>query len=174
MSVTLNDLHNAIVATTQAAFGSVVETVAAYSPLQADPINTPAVLIEMDSADEGEDCGDGRVPLKCQFLAHCILSTKTPNVQVEVRAFAAQMFQVVRHNNWGLTGNVTRPASLSMLPGEFRPGNHGYESWIVAWEQTLYLGDSVWTGGVRPETVYLGITPNIGAGHEGDYVQIAP
>nr|VFJ67599.1 MAG: hypothetical protein BECKFW1821B_GA0114236_11329 [Candidatus Kentron sp. FW] len=55
-------------------------------------------------------------------------------------------------------------------PGEFKLGQEGYDSWYATWEQTVYLGESVWNlEGVIPEKIYLGRSPEIGAAHEQDY-----
>jgi hypothetical protein len=66
--------------------------------------------------------------------------------------------QLVRFNRWGLGADVTVPEQLRGAPGAFRPGKDGYESWCITWEQTLYLGASVWAAdGVPPTDVFVGL-----------------
>lgn len=58
-------------------------------------------------------------------------------------------------------------------PGEFKPGQEGFDSWYATWEQTVYLGKGVWDPeGVIPEKIYLGQTPAIGPIHEPDYTSL--
>lgn len=168
MSVTVTDLHNAIIQAFKAQFTDRVETIATYRATSTDPINTPALLLEMEDASEGPDAGDERTPLRCRFTAHCMLSFQTPNVEIEVREFAAEVFRLIRHNLWGLSGSVKRPEQIEMGPGQFKPGKAGYESCYVTWEQVIYLGDTVWTNeGTVPTEVYVAYEPNTGEG--GDY-----
>jgi hypothetical protein len=43
----------------------------------------------------------------------------------------------------------------------------------VTWEQIVRMGVDEWTAeGVRPESLYLGFAPEIGAAHEDDYILV--
>ncbi len=153
----LKAVHAAQIRAFKDRFSSRLDTIQAYRPDQQDEtVDTPALLLEMERGEEGLDLGDGRVALRCSFTAHCLLSTQTPDVEIEVRDFAVQVFRFVKENRWGLEGSIDDPVSLSMGPGGFKPGAHGYESWYVNWEQTVYLGESPWEAdGIVPATVIL-------------------
>lgn len=168
----LNTIHTQIVETLRIAMGNKLETVSAYVPDQERLIDTPALMVELETIEDGDDRGDERIPMVCRFAAHCILSRLTPNVDLAIRDFAAQVLAIVRHNRWGIDTDVCHPKQLEALPGQFKPGADGYESWVVTWDQTFYLGLSVWDGqGVIPAKVLFGWAPRIGAAHESDYRQ---
>ena len=157
---TLSDMHDAITSALQTAL-PVLETVRAYGV--GDSMNTPAALLELETVEEGEDDGSGRIPLRCTWTIHCILSHRTPKVEREVRDFATQVFGIVRRNRWGLPTEY--PEVLQCGPGEFQPGQEGYESWYVTWEQPFFAGEDVWTGdGIQPDTVY--------SVHEGEQTEV--
>ncbi len=172
MTTTVKTFHQSIMDAIAGHFAGKVQ-VLAY-PLESNEIRTPAVLLEMESAEEGQDPGDGRLALRCRMAAHCVLGYQTEHIGLEVRSFAAQFFTLITDNKFGLGADVSWPQTLELHPGEFKPGKAGFESWCVIWEQTLFLGESEWDDtGIVPETVMLGIAPNIGAAHEPDYVQVS-
>lgn len=50
---------------------------------------------------------------------------------------------------------------------------YGATLWAIEWRHRVALEDSVFLeDGVVPHTVYLGFAPEIGLGHEDDYIQI--
>lgn len=169
----LKKIHDAQVRFFKSRLESRVETIDAYrSDAHDKEINTPALLIELELIDEGRDAGDGRDALRCSFTAHCILSNLTPNVEIEVRNFAATVFRLIKGNRFGLGELADDPEGITAGPGEFKPGAEGYESWYVNWEQNVYLGDSMWEGGIMPHIVKLGWSPDVGTGHADDYEQV--
>lgn len=146
-SPTLEDmglLHDNIAAAVRARFGSRLATVAEYDPVDAHSktIKTPAVLLELVEIRPAGRVTGGRTPAELAWSAHCVLSAATTNVQREVRNFAAQVMQLVDGNRWGLGEAVTRAEELEAFPGAFKPGDKGFESWIVNWKQTAHLGAS--------------------------------
>ena len=171
MTITVKLFHQAISDAIQEHFYGKVQVVS--YPLETNEIQTPAVILEMESAEESQDPGDGRIALHCRLAAHCILGFQTENIGLEVRSFAAQLFVLLTDNKFGLGNKVSWPEGLELHPGEFKPGKAGFESWCVIWEQTIYLGESEWDDArIVPEIVMLGIAPNIGTGHEPDYEDI--
>jgi hypothetical protein len=171
VSTSLKDFHDAIIQAVADHFNGKVN-VLAY-PEELSQVQTPAVLLEMESGEDGQDLGDDRTALRCQFALHCVLSFKTVNIGLAVRDFSSQVFILLKDNLFGLSRDVSRPENINMSPGEFKPGAAGYESWCVTWEQTIFLGVTTWDDtGVVPETVMLGIAPDIGIGHEPDYEDI--
>lgn len=160
MSTSLTDLHNAMVAAFAAQFDGRVQTIDLYRVAETAPIKTPAILLEMEEASIGDDAGDERTPLRCRFVAHCLLSFQTQNAEVEVREFAAEALRLVRNNRWDLPADVLHPENIEMLPGEIKPGKAGYEHWYVSWDQQVYLGDSVWAfDGETPTEIWVGWAP---------------
>jgi hypothetical protein len=171
VSTSLKDFHDAIIQAVTDHFDGKVHVL--VYPEELSQVQTPAVLLEMDSGEDGQDLGDDRISLSCQFALHCILGFKTENIGLAVRDFSSQVFILLKDNLFGCGRDVSRPENISMSPGEFKPGVAGYESWCVTWEQTIFLGVSAWNDtGVVPEIVMLGIAPDIGIGHEPDYEDI--
>lgn len=174
---TLEAVHDAMVATITAHFDDRIQTVAAYNPAWDTPLNTPAVLLELENFSEGQDLADGRVPLRCRFTAHCVLSWETPSIQMEIRNFGAEFFQLLRRNRWGLEKDaISNPDGADAGEGEFQPKQDkkpGFESWAVSWEQTVYVGADEWeTAYPLPTAVFLGWSPEIGPDNVEKYVEI--
>ena len=171
MTITVKSFHQAIIDTIKDHFSGKVQVIS--YPLETSEIRTPVVLLEMESAEEGQDPGDDRLALRCRMAAHCVLGFQTDDIGMEIRSFAAQLFVLLTDNKYGLGSEVSWPEGLELNPGEFKPGKAGFESWCVIWEQTIYLGESEWDdNGVVPEIVMLGIAPDIGIGHDPDYEDI--
>ena len=176
---TLRELHDAIVADFTAHYLGRVATVAAYDPFpipsaqEQQALVTPAILLELSEIAEGEEDGTDRQALRLMLTAHCVLSMRTAQIQLELREFAADVLAHVRGQRWGLAKAVQASERPSAQPGEFKPGLEGYDSWAATWEQLVYIGPSLWAGGVAPTTIWLGQAPLIGAAHQGDYALIA-
>lgn len=175
---TLTQFHDAIAEAIAAHFGDNINTVAWYEQGETEtgqplPITTPAIILEIESADEGDDAGDDRAPLLCHLTAYCILGQQTPQLQIQVREFAAQLFAKVRKNKWNLGHDVSFPGGITLGPGKFNPEKSGYDSWFVSWDQTLYLGVDVWdSSAIRPTEILWSDKPLIGTGFEDYYVEL--
>lgn len=171
----LGALHDNIAAAVRLAFGSRLKTVAEYDPVDGgtQTIKTPAVLLELVEIRPAGRVTGGRTPVELAWSAHCVLSATTENVQREVRNFAVKVMAVVDGNRWQLGEAVTRAEELSAFPGMFKPGEKGFESWIVNWKQTVHLGDSWELPVDGPATeVFVGEFPNTGPDHAGDYKRV--
>lgn len=148
-------------------------TVSDYVPEQATGtalITTPALLIEAVSIKPGQKRSGGRLAISVEFAAHCILSMKTHNVELEVKNVAARVLQVVDKNRWGLA-HAEQPSELSAYAGMFSE-KLGFDSWVVSWQQEFHLGDVVLGDDWLPEQVFIGEAPNIGADHKDDYQEL--
>ena len=173
--ITLRDLHTAMVRDLTDTYAERVLTVAAYDPFpdvegqERVPLVTPALLLELVDIQPGDDDGTGRTPLRLSWGAHCILSFRTAQMQIELREYAADVLAHVRYNRWGYPEAVREPENVSARPGEFRPEQAGFDSWLVSWEQLVLVGPDIWAGGIAPTEVWFGIAPQIGAAHVNDY-----
>ncbi|MBU2708827.1 hypothetical protein KCM76_22730 [Zooshikella marina] len=144
MSLTLNNLtefHNAVVSGIKEKIPE-LGTVAAYSPIYEQSLNTPAVLIELTEMEPAETISGGRTAVTLSMAAHVFLaaSDNLEDLQLGIRNLAVYVLQAVHRNHWGLTGAVGSPKLVEAVPGGFKPDCDGYESWIVTWEQVIYLG----------------------------------
>lgn len=174
---TLADFHAAVSGILATYFAANVNTIVWYeqgetSTGQPLPIKTPAVILEIEAAEEGDDAGDDRSPLLMHITAYCILSQQTADLQIQLRSFAAQLFAKVRKNKWGLGNTVSFPGGITLGPGKFDPEATGYDSWFVSWDQTLYLGESIWKpGGIIPTEVWWNWSPEIGSDFVDSYMR---
>lgn len=134
----IHTYHTNLKATLLAAF-PVLETVAVYRI--GETLATPAVLVEVESMRIGELNGLGKTPVVLSVALHCVLGHATPHVELEVRNFAAQVLNLLRNQYFDMPDDVESPENLQALPGDFKPGKGGFESMVVTYEQTLYMGD---------------------------------
>lgn len=174
--ISLRALHAAILADLRYHYLDRVQTIAAYDPYPAHddqdpkPLVTPALLLEIESIDPGEDDGTERQPLRLTFVAHCVLSFRTADQQLELREMAADVMAHCRYNRWGYPGAVRQPEAITAQPGEFQPGLAGFDSWMVRWEQVVHVGPDTWAGsGILPSEVWFSWVPAIGTAHVDDY-----
>lgn len=157
----IHTYHTNLRATLLAEF-PVLETVAEYRI--GETLATPAVLVEVESMRLGELNGLGKTPVVLSVALHCVLGHTTPNVELEVRNFAAQVLNLLRNQYFDMPDGVEAPANLQALPGEFKPGKGGFESMVVTYEQTLYMGEPAF------DLSYEGISTevNFAVAHEED------
>ena len=168
--ITLDALHDAIIAAIRSHYPT-LETVADY-PDERVRVTTPACLIELADLDPGEtDPGTGQQAVLARFQARIIIGFREPATKRAVRTLAASFIAFMRGQRWGLPVGPARFVSAG--PDEFSPELDQYEAWLIEWEQTLHLGQTVWRdGGTPPTQIYLGYSPRIGPPHEADYLPV--
>jgi hypothetical protein len=174
MTVTVKDFVTAVKAEVESAFENRIQTVEDFNGFDRGKINTPAVLFHVERMIEGQDIGDGRVPLQCEVTAYCCLSLETGNVQTEVREFASELMSLIRRNRFGLGGDAADAENISAQPGPFQLGSKGFDSFEITWSQTIFTGENVWSGGTPVSEVWFGISPEVGQEHIDDYEQLVP
>lgn len=156
-TTTLDALHEGILEGLRARFADRITHYGAYEPwddLADGPdqlVRTPALLLEVeDLAEALLDRPDpfGRLAVTVGLAIHCVLSMRTERLQQALPQFAAAVLATVlpqhgvgfgRGERWGLGDALSDPEGPTAQPGEFRPGLHGRDAWIVRWTQTLYL-----------------------------------
>lgn len=144
MSLTLNNLtqyHQAVAKGIKTALPNLA-TVAAYNPVEDQILKTPAVLLELTQMEPAESISGGRVSVNLSMAAHVFLAKngEVDDIQLSIRNLAAYVLQAIHRNSWGLGGAVGSPKTVEAFPGAFNPESDGYESWVVQWEQNIYLG----------------------------------
>ena len=178
----LKDYHDSLVKLIADHFGDSLDTVQAYfSETQSnDPesglvINTPAALVEVErfGEDVDEDQADGTDPIRCHVAIHCVLGSQTENLQHEIRNFAAEVIRLIRKKRPGGCDRSEKPEELEAMPGRFKAGTAGYDSFVVVFSQVIHLGEVAWKPEVIPQQIYFGRAPLIGAGHEDDYTLVS-
>jgi len=168
--IQLPELHEAIKAALIAKFPKV--TVDYYSR-PGEKIAIPAIFFELESIEAANpsDNGSEQLEVLLRFSAECITSYKHGG-KLAARTFAASVASFVQRNRFGKPITPGRFTSSSME--SFNAAENAYESWSVKWTNMAYLGTSVWdASGIVPSHVYLGFAPNVGTGHEADYIEVA-
>lgn len=180
--ISLDALHDAIVAAVAAAFPS-LQTVEFYRP-DRKAMRLPGCLLEIEEFDGAPDLdpGTGQLAMMARFQARFVLGFKTPGVQLEARklatAFAAWLHKLSRWPDPARPGKKlpTGPAEIiGAYPDSFSPELDEYEVWRVEWQQAIHLGESEWKyDGVVPTTVFVGIAPETGLPNIDKYRQLIP
>jgi len=152
-NITLSDVHQAIIDALKVRFPRV--TIDSYDPSENLETLAPACLLNIEELPKAADVGDGRYPVVAQFAIHCVLGREVTGLQMELQEFAIAVSQFVYEKGIWLKGSVLeKPFSIEAYPGSFREETlGGFDSWVVNWEQKLYLGASTW----QPETVKSGV-----------------
>jgi len=172
--ISLEDLHAKIAAAIQAKFPD-LKTVEFYRE-DRDELPVPACLLDLREFEDepSADPGTGQLAVVARFEAEFILPLRTPRAKLSARVLAASFAQFISQRRWpGCPVGVAE--HIHAYKSDFKPELDQYEVWCVEWRQLVNLGESVWKDdGAAPTTVFLGFAPDIGLGHEADYVQVAP
>ena len=178
--MTLTDYHERLVDGIRTHFGDSLQTVQAYFPdWQSDNldsgllIDTPAALVEIErlEAVPEDGRGDSTDAVLCHVAIHCVLGSQTQHLQRELRNFAAAVLSLV--SNRGLVGcnGVGEAESAQAMPGVFRTGQAGYDSFVVVFQQIVFIGDNIWQPTATPQAVYF--RHSVNEQHLGDYEAVA-
>lgn len=149
----ISTYHDQLKDTLQTAF-PVLRTVASFRV--GETLETPAILIDIESLRLGQLTGEGRTPIVLSVSLHCVLGHTTPDLELEVRNFAAQVINLIRDQYFGIGDDVRTPENLSAQLGEFKPGKSGFETMVVTYEQVLYMGAPAFdlTGPISTELTF--------------------
>lgn len=171
MAAEISGYYAALVAMLQTQFVGRVVTVGDYDELDDGKLKTPALLVDIESMQPGDDHGDEKLALNLSVTVHCILGIKTAHVQRAVRDMAAEVMATLRWQKLDASGLVSAfPVIGESMPGTFRSGEHGYESQQVRFTHAVYIGASVWESNLTlPDEVLISMSPDIGIPHESDY-----
>lgn len=136
-------------------------------------IDTPAILVDVESMRGAASKGDGRTPIMLRMNAYCVLSFKTEELELKIKDMTAKLLAVIDENRFGLKDQVTAASNVHAEPAYFNPAKNGYESWAISWDQIVYIGDDIWQpSGLTPSTVFVGEDPGIGLINESHYEQL--
>lgn len=121
-----------------------------------DKLPTPSLLLELaefEPADEGADAGTGQLMVDMTFEARFIYGFRGAP-QRDVKRFAAAFAAWIHLKQWA--GICCGPARfVGAHPDQFSPELDEYTVWRLTWAQAVFLGQTVWTPGVRPSSVWL-------------------
>ncbi len=137
-------------------------------------INVPAVWLDFESGKQGADTGTEQVELVCTFTAYAItrvLNNARARNQ-DAQALAQQVLLRLQNNRFGLSA-ISRPSGIDLKPMNYAYlVDNGLGVCAIRWQQSLYLGESVWDStGVTPTEVWLGLSPEIGIPYVDKYIR---
>lgn len=141
---------------------------------QPDSLKTPCTLIHITgwkAANNDEHNGQTRLNLEIQLLV--VVSRATKNYQHMVRNFAAELSCLVSGSSFGMP---YPPAQLvGAQPYTLDKALDGYAAWGVNYQHQVDLGQNLFEfNGYTPRNVWVGVSPDIGSGHQDDYQQMIP
>ncbi|WOH61907.1 hypothetical protein [Bradyrhizobium sp. BWC-3-1] len=174
-AISIEEFHTRIADAIQAQFPD-LQTVEFYRE-DRDAVPTPACLLDMPEFEDAPDVDPGtdQLAVRCRFEADLILGFRTPQAKLSARVLAAALAQFIHKDLRRIVTRMGPPEAIHAYRSDFKPELDKYEVWCVEWRQVVHLGESVWTNdGVIPTTVWTGISPDIGTGHEDDYTQVSP
>jgi hypothetical protein len=91
--------------------------------------------------------------------------------QKDITALCETLLPMIRLNRFGQAG--VGPAKLAAVVPRYLLEEKGIGVREIRWTQTVRFGDSTWDGaGVAAEEIWVGFAPEIGAGHEDDYIPV--
>ncbi|WP_294948252.1 hypothetical protein [Sulfurivirga sp.] len=138
----INAYLNAVIAGIQNHFGQRLTTVAPYRP---DSLKTPAALVAIERMEQADRAAaDGRLPLDVSVAVHCILSHRTPDLQLALDSFATEVAVLAQNSYWDVECVHAAPERIGIVPGELRPDIHGVDSRVVLWEQRILVGQGIY------------------------------
>lgn len=161
-TTTSTALVRAILDTLRAhAWPSPIANIGYRAPFDIDDLDepsaftTPAILLSITSreADPEAMTPPGRRARRCNFELHGVLSTGTPDLQVELLELADAITALLerpaadgrpeRGQRWGLGQAVDLPTDiLDTDQSPYAASLNGFDGRVVTWTQTVYLPES--------------------------------
>ncbi len=136
----------------------------------------PACFVVLLGATPGDDPGSEEVALSLRLGVY--IATRNGRGRSARTLDAVGIAETVlltlgASARWGLAG--VGPARLERLENLYSGpvDGAGLALWAITWTQEVRFGTSVWdASGVIPSTVWSGVAPDIGTGHEPDYTAV--
>ncbi|WP_027709620.1 hypothetical protein [Zooshikella ganghwensis] len=167
-------IHQAMVKTFKHHFSDRLKFVHAYNPGKC--LQSPGIYLGMHQMEVGENPGDGRQLINADWFSYIVLGNSTDNLAIKIRYLACEVMDLLNQPEtglWGLNNVVCLPEHIQAMPALFNPDTEGYESWEVTWQQSFYIGESIWDDdGEPPKTVLASHEPKTGKAHEPEYEPI--
>ncbi len=126
-----------------------------------DRITTPAILLELEdiTAQDPDETGTEQLPVVLNFNAYVVLDYKAGKKQA-VKTLAAAVLAFIRGKRWSCP--VGAASAVGAFPDVVQGREDAYECMRVEFAHEALLGPDVWTDGILPWKVYLGISPLVG------------
>lgn len=195
--IDFSELETAIVRDIKAAFPALA-TVEFYREDRTE-LPLPAVLLELVEweRDGDKDPGTEQLPIIANFEAEIIIGFRRVEgrkAKAEVRRLVNALAAWMHNRRWrypdGRLNDSGKPKTMptgpvmvvGAYPDDFQgmeTGRKGdkldkYEVWRLPWQQSVNLGETVWTNdGVTPTTPLYSFAPETGIPNKDDYQESA-
>lgn len=167
--LTLEQMYDAISATIRAQMPA-IRFADAWPDIKRRII-LPAVLLELDELEPGDDPGTGETALIARFQARIIVDSRPEAGNRAASMLASQLAVLLRDQQWGLP--IDTAQFLRACPDFMRPELDGYTVWLVEWTHEFHLGQFTWPWqDDSGRVLYLGIDPETGSGNEHHYWRV--
>lgn len=163
----LNPAIDAVLASLVEDFNDRVKTVRLHDP-QIRSLKTPALVLDVTRIAPGKETSDDLRALILNLSVYC-LYPYSRNMIPYVASMAADVFNHIRYNKWGLGNWVDYPDNMVAEREPISPGV--YSQWVIHWEQTVYTGADEAPVCYEPEP-YYSVSPDIGLDNQEDYVPL--
>lgn len=132
----------------------------------------PAIYVAPIATGKAMPTGTGQQELPLSIAAFVVTTDqrKLPRA-VSALNLVQGLVTGINNQSWGMEEQIfsAGPASSKNLySGEI--DKIGIALWGVSWQQKVLVGENIWkTDLPMPAKLYVGISPDIGKGHEDDY-----
>lgn len=159
ISVSISDIQDKIIELIKAKFPDL--TVESYDPSENLHQLAPAILLDLEELPKGTEVGCGRYPVDARFSLHCILGFEATNLQRQLKEMAIAVSQFIDENGiWYPGGVVTKVSQIEAYPGNFKQDTKGgYDSYVVSWQQSLFIGPSKWIAPEIRDAIRFAVNP---------------
>jgi len=178
--MTLTELQSAAVAAIKAAIPTLAQCEVyggqfAGEHGQRTAIHAPAVLVAVLGVKTISDPGvDGQMDVQARFVAYAVAKYANDRQKREGGCIdlAEAVALLIHNNNFASPGVGT--ANVMQMQGMTNAAadKAGFSIWSITWEQQIRIGAAPVSNYGPLTDVKIGIAPNIGIGHEPDYVPV--
>lgn len=174
MSITLDEYHQAVKSWLESNEDLTwLKEVLIYPEIDGQ-LPTPCALFAItgwEKSDEDDGSGKCFFDLNCELLV--VFSMQEVEYQKLIRDAVMALSLKIDKCRFGLP--IRGASFLSAQPDGLVPELDDYEAWSIQFSQTVEIGGVntvLCAETFNPKEIFLGMKPNIGPGHEGDYERV--
>jgi len=132
----------------------------------------PAIYVAALGAAKGKEVGTGEVDIPVSLAAFVVTKSESnlPSAESALN-LAGELLTYIPESNWGWEGvHGADPATAKNL---YSGGNKTVAMWAISWTQNVRMGEDAFKTDLPfPTELYVGQSPDVGDGHDGDYMQV--
>lgn len=135
---------------------------------------TPAMYLTLRGNPQMQNPATGEIDADLSLLAYIVTADTVEKNRMEAALDLVETLLVrILDQRWGQTGLLEARDVHSKNLYSAETVNNNIALWEISWQQAIRLGPSTWEStGTKPTEFHVGMAPEIGLGHETDYVLI--